>query len=750
MTRRGISILRFGGLLLAYAPVAAQQQYTPYVNPLLGTETLWDRKELGYEPTRRAWGAEVFPGSALPNAMVQVSPITMFRAGAGYQYEDDIIYGFSHTNKGHWNLNYVPILPVCGNEVRIDDYGSHFDHVRETARPAYYQVYLDRYGLNAELTSTLRCALHRYTLSDEHIQPNISLLVNLPRCNEKVRKWDIRQCSGHSFEGYQQANETIYFYAECNYRIDTIDLLQHDGGGVIPDSPVAPGNSSVEHHRGVAIPRVQLRPPKDQQPLELRIGFSFVSIEGARKNLKEEVAGRSFDEVAAAGEKIWNQLLAKVEVSGGTEKQRKLFYTALYRSMLWPALRSDCDGLFRNPEGNIRKADFRYYTKPAFWDTYRNKLILLGMLAPDVAADVISSCLVLGQADDFMPTFFHGDHASVFVTGSYLRGIRRFDVAEAYRLMVRNATVEGARPYLNEYLSRGYVSEKELRHPQVDTEAKSGVTKTLEYAYDDYAVARLAHALGDSVRYKEFSARAQYYRNVFDPGSRFMRGRLANGQWVEAFDPGHPYFYYMYREANGWQSSFFAPHDTAGLIDLYGGKEAFETKLDSLFSIPWQGYEAHNLTAFLGQYCHGNQPDHGYPFLYHFIGKPEKSQRIINTLLEDYYAMGRHQLAYAGMDDAGEMSAWYVFAALGFYPYSPADPEYLITVPLFDSCRFYLGKHPFIIKRQGTGHIINRISCNGRPLTGYTIDHETLKQGATLIIENSSERLQQAIVQKIP
>ncbi len=723
-------------LLLSSCGISSSQSYTAYVNPLLGTETLWEEAELGYKPTRRAWGAEVFPGSALPNAMVQVSPVTTFRSGAGYQYEDSTIYGFSHTNKGHWNLNYVPILPVCGDDIRIDDYGSTFRHENETARPAYYRVHLDRYGIEAELTSTLRCGFHRYT-PDEAKQ--IMLLVNLPRNNERVEKWHIAQASANAFSGYQAGRETIYFYAECNYPIQSIEELTCDGGGIIPDSPVAPGSSSAERYRGVPIPLVKFQLPAEPSPLEIKIGFSFVSIEGAQQNLKAEIGAKSFEQIAKEGDQTWNKFLSKIQVTGGTERQKETFYSALYRSTLWPALRSDVDGRFCDLNGKIQQKDFRYYTDPAFWDTYRNKLILLGMLSPDVAADVIASCIDRGQIKGYMPTFFHGDHASVFVTGSYLRGIRNFDVQEAYRLMLHNATVEGesnsGRPYLGEYIANGYVSELELDHPEIATEAKTGVTKTLEYAYDDYAVARLAQELGDEATAQKMLVRSQNYRQVFDPQSRFMRGRLADDRWVADFDPGHPYYHYMYREANGWQSSFFAPHDTKGLIDLYGGAAGFEEKLDSLFSTPWQGYEAHNLTGFLGQYCHGNQPDHSYPFLYHFIGKPEKSQVVIDSLLENYYRMGAHGLAYAGMDDAGEMSSWYVFSAIGLYPYSPADPEYLVSVPLFDSISFELGGQRFSIHKTGPGRNPKRMTYGGKNLKDYKISHTALLHSGKLTIE---------------
>jgi predicted alpha-1,2-mannosidase len=340
-----------------------------------------------------------------------------------------------------------------------------------------------------------------------------------------------------------------------------------------------------------------------------------------------------------------------------------------------------------------------------------------------------------------MPTYFHGDHASVFITGSYLRGLRGFDVEGAYRLMLRNATVESknARPYLAEYVAKGYISELAVEKPRVETQAKAGVTKTLEYAYNDYAVALLARELNDEGTHAFMMRRASNFTNVFDPSTGLMRGRLANGDWVKPFDPQQPYYEYMYREANAWQSSFFAPHDTEGLIALYPSKEAFERKLDRLFSIPWNPkHIAMNINSFIGQYCHGNQPDHGFPYLYYWVGKPEKSQAIINEIMDRFYGMDSG-LTLCGMDDAGEMSAWYVFNAIGLYPYSPADPEYLITVPLFDEVKLQLNDKTLTIEKPLAGLKISEITYDGQRRDGYSITHRELLAGSTMVVKVADE-----------
>ncbi|MCC8035476.1 MAG: GH92 family glycosyl hydrolase [Rikenellaceae bacterium] len=688
---------------------------TDYVDPFLGTETLWDSIDLGYYPHIRQWGGEVFPGSALPFAMVQASPVTQFRSGAGYQYEDTVIYGFSHTNKGHWNLNHVPVLPVTGNIDR-DDYASGYSHERESARPGYYQVYLERYGVNAELTTTLRCAVHRHTYSpgDEK-----KLMLDLRRSNEHVRGWEISEVGDNAFAGYQDTGYKVYFYAVADHGITGIDLIGEDKDCV-----------QVVNFGG-----------RPAGPLEVKIGFSFVSVENARMNLEAEVGSRTFDEVFAEADKTWNEFLSKIRVDGGTEQQYRTFYSTFYRSMLWPALRSDVNGEYTDARSEVVNNGFRYYTDPSFWDEYRNKLILIGMVDEGVTVDVIESMIDRGEKrGGFMPIFFHGDHASSFIAGNYLRGIKGFDIERAYNLMLRNATVtenNRARPLLAEYIELGYVPEQDLEDPQLATVANAAVTKTQEYAYDDYSVALIAKELGDKENFSTLMGRASNYKNVFDPETQFMRGRLADGSWIENFDPGRPFYEYMYREANAWQSTFFAPHDPYGLVDLFGSAEAFEAKLDSLFTVPYTGGQAHNLSVFIGQYCHGNQPSHGFTHMYYFVDKQPKSQLYINKILDEFYNMGENGLAYAGMDDSGEMSSWYVLNAIGLYTLSPSDPEYIVSVPLFREIRFRLDQNgrDFTIVRNGTGNTIKSIKYDGKPVEGYFIGHDDLLKGGTLVIE---------------
>ena len=696
---------------------ACNMSLTRYVNPFLGTATLWEPADLGYThtETKRAWGAETYPGATLPNAMVQATPVTMYHSGSGYQYEDREIYAFAHTAKGHWDQLHFPILPVTGI-FYPRNFASHFSHQREEAHPGYYSVWLERYQVQAELTTTLRCAFHRYTFRPEDEK---RLLVDITRNNGNPRHWDIRKSEhdGNAFEGYQDGHGRIYFYAVSSLPVQGVNMVKDN------------------KHR-VAV--VDFRDNRGAAPLELRIGFSFVSIENARMNLEAEMTGKDFATVRSEADHTWQNILSHIQVEGGTERQKGLLYSTFYRTFLWPVLRSDVNGEYRDVRGNVVKSDFRYYTEPSFWDTYRNKLQLLAMVSPDVASDIIKSITDMGEKrGGYMPTFFHGDHASTFVIGAWLRGVRDFDLERAYRLLLQNATVpgRGGRPYLEEYIERGWIAEKDTTNVPTEDEYKAAVTKTVEYAYDDYATAQVARILKDKSNYRLLMSRSSNYKNLFDPSTGFWRGKTADGEWIEEFDPYMPYYAYQYREANAWQSLFFAPHDPEGMVALYPSHEAVEQKLDSLFSEPWRGYEAWNFTGFLGNYCQGNQPGHSIPYTYYFINKQPKAQHILNILMDKYYDMGADHLAYAGMDDAGEMSSWYVLNAIGLYTYSPADANYLVSVPLFPRVTLRTGDGRSVdIIRQGNGEGIKQILCGKRSLKGWFVDHDQLFQAGQLTI----------------
>ncbi|CAM3955280.1 alpha-1,2-mannosidase, putative [Pedobacter westerhofensis] len=736
------SILKSSLLLITFTfstviSLRAQQagSYGKYVNTLIGSYPLTDPKILGYELPKdwRSWAGLTFPGSSMPNAMVQLSPMTEYGSGAGYEYEDDIIYGFTHTNKGHWNLCNIPLMPVSeagiseakaaiaasnnsieGQGRNPRDFGSKFSHAREQSSPGFYQVYLDNYKVKVSLTSTLRCGFHRYEFASPSGR---QIIFDLGRANNRIAEWEISQSGKNELQGSQKTGEHIYFYALLNTEIKSLEKTDEGKAGGYARIKLADGTKG---------------------PVEVKIGISFVSAQNAKENLEKEIGTKSFEQIHNEATQTWEQVLSKIQLKGGTPKQKELLYSCLYRSLLWPALRSDVNGEYTDIRMKPAKsADFNYYTEPSLWDTYRNKDVLLGLISPKVALDVIKSMKDVGDKTGFIPTFFHGDHGASSIAGAYLRGINDFDIKGTYAILLRNANVSpGARPHLEEYIKKGYISDPDIAHPEVETKASAGVSKTLEYSYDDYSLAQLAKKLGDTANYRILMARSGNYKNMFDPGTRFMRGRLENGDWIKPFDPQQPYYEYMYREANAWQVSFFAPHDMKGLIKLYGGPAGFESKLDSLFTLPWNPkHIARNVETFIGQYCHGNQPDHEAPFAYTFIGKPEKTQKIVDNILNNLYGIGDKGLALAGMDDAGEMSAWYVMSALGLYTFSATDPEYLVTAPLFDEVKWKTSTGKTLtITKPGKGRGITAIRVNGKINTGYFVSHDLFLHGGDIAI----------------
>jgi predicted alpha-1,2-mannosidase len=702
-------------IMLAIGSFSQAQQheaYTSYVNTFIGTAPMNDPKILGYKLPEgwRSWAGLVFPGSSVPNAMVQLSPITAYGSGAGYQYEDTVIYGFAHTNKGHWNLCNIPILPVSG-PATPGKYSSRFSHDNESSAPGYYQVYLKDYHVNVRLTSTLRCGYHQYQFRDNTDE---QILFDLSKANSRVGNWYIKQVNDHAVEGFQ-SGENVYFYAELNTPIDKLDTV------------------AMGKHNGYAL--LHLVDKKDGL-VELKIGLSFVSTANAKMNLDAEIGNKTFEDIRQEAHNKWEALLGKIQVTGGNEKQKRMFYSCLYRSFLWPALRSDVNGEYTDAKGQVVKGNFDYYTVPSLWDTYRNKDVLLEIMQPKVAVDEIKSMIDMGDKTGFIPTFFHGDHAASVIAGAYLRSIGEFDIKDAYRLLLHNANAEGTRHYMNEYLQKGYISDPDVANPNVETKGRAGVSTTLEYAYDDYSVAQIAKKLGDTANYRILMARSKNYKNVFDPSTRFMRGRLENGDWMPNFNPQYPYYEFMYREANAWQVSFYVPHDMPGLIKLYGGPQNFEAKLDSLFTVPWNpNYIARNVETMIGQYCQGNQPDHEAPFSYIFINKPEKSQKRLDYIMNNLYGIGDKGLELSGMDDAGEMSSWYVFTSLGLYPFSATDPKYIVTVPLFNQVKWKTSNGKLlIITKTGKSRDMKAIQVNGKTIKGYFVPHDLFKTGGDIRI----------------
>jgi predicted alpha-1,2-mannosidase len=721
---------------------------TSYVDPFIGTTVLTDKADLGYVSPWRTWNGLLGPAATVPFAMVQVVPVTKYGSGSGYEYEVNTIKAIAQTSGTQWGRLNIPIMPLEGNNFTADDFASTYSHSNESAHPGYYQVLLERYKINVELTATTRCAYHRYTYTGGQDK---KLAFDLVHEGGGSSTWELTQAGENIVTGKQGK---LFFYAVMNHKIKKIDIYKRN-----PNQPdIPPSGQGAGGQRKITgnidVPIVSFEDSKN--PLEVKIGISSLSLENAKLNYDTEIAAKSFGVVYKEANENWEKLLSKIKVTGGTEKQKVMFYSCLYRQFWFPSVTCDVNGEIAissarprvrsenpvpAPTPTISNPGFVTYSSPAFWDTFRTKLVLLDMLLPDVSNNIIKSLIFSGEKSGFLPTSFHGDFASSYITGSYLRGIKDYDVKKAFQLMLNNANtptgngIRGARPYNDQYLKLGYIPEADIPNPVTGTVSTAGTSKTLEFAYSDYSIALMAKALGDMDTYNIMMKRSKNYVNVFDHQTEFMRGRLADGKWCSPFDPLYPYYEFMYREANAWQASFFVPQDPQGLIALFKSPADFQLKLDSLFSIPWGGYAVDNISCFLGQFCMGNQPDFNYPYLYYFVNKPEKSQAILTKLLSDYFGMGPEGLALAGMDDQGSLTGWFVFNAMGIYPYSPADPEYIVSVPIFDKIEMQIGKgKTFSITKQGKGKNIDKITIGGEPLKGWFVNYNDMLKGKELKI----------------
>ncbi|HEY9534118.1 MAG TPA: GH92 family glycosyl hydrolase [Mucilaginibacter sp.] len=742
------SLILAGIILPALTYGQTKAHLTSYVNPLIGTTVLTDSAELGYNPPWRTWNGLLGPAATVPFGMVQAVPITTYGSGSGYEYEVNTIKAFAQTSGTDWEAQNIPIMPLEGDKFTADDFASSYKHSNETAHPGYYRVLLDRYNIKAEFTATKRCAYHKYTYMGGQDK---KLAFDLVHAGGGSSTWELNKAGDNIVTG-RQGN--LYFYAVMNAKIKSIDTYKRNPNQ--PDIPRSGQGAGGQRKLtgNIDIPVISFE--KSGKPLEVKIGISRVSPEGAKLNYTTEIANKSFDQVYKEADASWEKLLSKVKVTGGTAKQKEMFYSCLYRQFWFPNVTSDADGKTALYERRRRVAGearaqapapkdtipgFETYQSPGFWDVFRTQLVVVDMLLPDVSNNIIKSLILNGEQSGFLPTSFHGDFASSYIAGSYLRGIKDYDIRKAYQLMLNNANtptgngVRGARPHNDDYLKLGYIPEANIPHPTTETVSTAGTTKTLEFAYSDYSIALIAKALGDKGTYNTMMKRSKNYKNVFDPQTELMRGRLADGKWYAPFDPGYPYYEFMYREANAWQASFFVPQDTKGLISLYKSPKDFELKVDSLFSIPWGGYAKDNLSCFLGQFCMGNQPDFNYPYLYYFVNKPQKSQVILDKLMSDYFGMGPEHLALAGMDDHGSLTGWYVFTAMGIFPYSPADPEYIVSVPVFDKIEMELGGgKKFTIVKKGTGKNIDKITIGGAPLKGWFVNYDDMRKGKELDI----------------
>ena len=796
MTLAVLALLTAHCLLLTATAIAQTRDYTRWVNPFIGTG--------GHGHT--------FPGATVPFGMVQLSPDTRidnWDGSSGYHYSDDIIYGFSHT---HLSGTGIPdgcdilFMPTVGKpqffakegDKSVNGYASKFSHANEKAEPGYYSVKLDDDGILAELTATKRVGLHRYTFPKTD-----SALITLDlEWRDKRLDSEIRfSAKNNRIEGFRSStswakNQRVYFVAEFSKPV--VWFIQSQPPEI---------RSAEDFTNTKAV--IGFETVADEQIL-LKVAISYVSIEGARKNLEAELPHWDFDKVRADAKAAWNKELSKIEVSGGTDDQRTVFYTALYHTMIHPNVFNDVDGKYlghdrkihniaepgsppyeggvaaasadgvvlsqagtgqdngsktpvreepppradaapplrkegslkRPPNGETRYAS-DHYTVFSLWDTFRAAHPLYTIIDEKRTVDFINSFIRIYEQGGRLPVWelwgeetdtMIGYHAVSVIADAMAKGIEGFDYEKAYEAAKHSAELDHFG--LAAYKRRGYISAED---------ENESVSKTLEYAYNDWCIAQMAKIMEGRFPEKKaiykkdaeiFFSRSQHFMNLYDPDTGFFRPKR-NGGFIEPFAPNEVTFHFT--EGNSWQYSFFVPHDVPRLIELMGGRDEFAAKLDELFTTEQKliGRHQPDITGLIGQYAHGNEPSHHIPYLYNYAGQPWKTQMYVRRIMDEFYKNAPDGLI--GNEDAGQMSAWYILSAAGFYPVAPGAPQYDIGSPLFPEMKFNLenGKTFTITAKNNSAEniYVRSVRLNGKPLRHAHLAHSDIMEGGTLEFE---------------
>jgi predicted alpha-1,2-mannosidase len=715
-------------------------------NPLVGTAPL-DRQELignAPPPGEPLYSGMTSPGASLPQSATEAAPVNInadlsYPTGvaASYGYARPTMIGFTGGGSTYGARAAPMIMPVVGDWTMPPDYAqSYYDKASEKASPGYYTVDLATFHTRVELTATQWTSLMRFTFPASH---RSNVIVNLRRGGGDVEIVGDRTIRGVAEGGRAERDaDGAWFVAEFSRPFASFGSFHTNHG----DKDRGLGNADIQAgQRTVSGSYAGAYVTFDTQAGEqvlVRVAHGHTAAQ-AEQRLHAEGDGWDFDRTHEQARAAWAKLFDRVEVTGGTPKQRMLFYSTLYHSFASPRLIARKGQPITDAAGHTQIAGYNRYGPVPFWDTGRNQIALLMLLEPDVVQDIMRSELDSAREHGYMNTSFHGDHAVFLYDGAWQRGIK-FDYAAAYEYLRKNATdPKGPRGYLAEYISNGWISD--IIPPGNPSPpyagGKAGVATTLEYAWDDHALADVARRLGKTDDAQMFMHRAANYRNVFDPSVGFFRGRTEDGKWISPFDPGEPYYNFMMKEGSGWSTLWLVPHDEQGLINLLGGRDAFNAKLDAFFSTPYQAKGiCRDCTGLIGQYVQGNQPDQQAAYLYAWSGQPWKTQALTRRILDQLYGSDASGYAYPGMDDQGSTSSWYALSAMGFYPVDPASPEYIIGSPIFDRVRLRLGNGKVfeIIAHNNSAQnmYIQSATLNGKPWTKPWFSHADIAKGATL------------------
>ena len=704
-------------------------EITKYVNPFIGTGAI-----------DGGLSGNNYPGATSPFGMIQLSPDTSeapnWGDASGYDYNRSTIFGFSHTRlsgTGASDLIDVTLMPTSSGRT-----SSTFTHDEEKASPGYYQVMLKDENINVELTTTQRNGIHRYQYpagKDAEVILDMDHSADKGSWGRRIINAQIRILNDHAVEGYRIITgwaklRKIYFYMEFSSPILTSTL--RDGGRVHENTAVVNGTNLHGCFRFGKL---------NGKPLTCKVALSSVSMENARQNMEQEAPHWDFDRYMAAADADWEKQLGKIEIKG-TEVQKEIFYTALYHTMIQPNIMSDVNGEYMAADYTARKVgdNETHYTTFSLWDTFRASHPLYTLLEPERVTDFVKSMIRQYEYYGYLPIWqlwgqdnycMIGNHSIPVITDAILKGIPGIDVEKAYEAVYNSSVTSHPNSPFEVWEKYGFMPEN------IQTQS---VSITLEQAFDDWCVAQLAEKLNKDADYERFHKRSEYYRNLFHPKTKFFQSKNDKGEWIEPFDPyqyggngGHPF-----TEGNAWQYFWYVPHNIQALMELTGGTKAFEQKLDTFFTSNYKSEQMnHNASGFVGQYAHGNEPSHHVAYLYNFAGQPWKTQKYVSHILNTLY--NNTSSGYAGNDDCGQMSAWYVFSAMGFYPVNPADGRYIIGSPLLDECTLKLAGnkdfHIRTIRKSPEDIYIQSVTLNGKKHKDFFITHQDIMNGGTMVFK---------------
>ena len=695
-------------ILLMIACSSVKKQPVDYVDPFIGT----------------GFHGHTYPGATVPFGAVQLSPDTRrgnWDACSGYHYSDTTILGFSHTHlsgTGCIDLGDILFHPTTKEVKAVKDGYTYeplaFSHKEEKASPGYYEVNLQEEGIKAELTASTYVGMHRYTFPKD---ANAHIIIDMAHSldNEHIYELYLRQTADNEITGMRKTggwvdNQCVFFVAQFS---KPFKLKGTDRQSVLTFDVT------------------------DGSPLICKVALSAVSGANAMKNM-QEVKGFDFDQVHQTARNRWNDVLSSVVVEGGSDAEMTNFYTAMYHASVVPNVVSDLNGEYRTHDMRIDSVDTgkKQYSTFSLWDTFRGWHPLMTLLDTTLVNNTINSFLTIYDATGELPIWplasgetgtMIGYHAVSVIADAYMKGIRGYDVEKAFEAM--KASANKNKKGASSYIELGFIPSNSK---------KESVSCLLEFAYDDWCIAQMAKELGKMDDYETYINRSQSFINVFDGQTKFFRGKRADGNWDTPFDPAE--VGRAYTEATAWQYRFFAPHDVNGLIQLFGGKQAFTDALDNLFTAEAVKGDLSDITGLIGQYAHGNEPSHHLAYLYSYIGQPWKTQERVRNLLQTMYQPTPEGIV--GNEDCGQMSAWYILSSLGFYSVCPGSNQFVLTSPIFEKTTMKLGNGKELIitaTNPASNKYIDKVMLNGKEILSNYITYEQLMQGGTLDFTLSAE-----------